>query len=804
MATNDNTNPGTQGDQVISGTTDADTLTGAFGNDTLSGGDGADVLRGDGPVQGAWHFETFDFNFTSSAGQAFDIENGVRTGSGYVTDFNEDGLINTIRGPTGNPSDFGIIYTSTLNTIAGGTYRLETRSDDGSTIQIFDSSGNPLQFANQTGGTLDYLNNDFHQAPTTRFGDVQLDPNETYTIQIRYWENAGQDVLEARISGPDTGNVSESLLTTSMIGMPPGPEYSVTGIPAGVEGDDSIDGGAGNDTIYGDGGNDTLNGDQGDDEIFAGSGDDSLDGGADNDTVVGGSGADVVLGGTGNDSLFGDSADGSPATTGVIIADEDFEGGATGWTTNRTDTDPGFGEVLGRFGSVDGTVATQKTFAMDQSKDFAILEFDAHLIDSWDGEEFIITLNGEQVSFTQFFTQAGTAGSETFIGADGATYTVDYAPTNQGALGFNSGFNDITYGVRITVENPPANLTVGFGSTLDQSTADESFAIDNFTIIGTDDAEDTFTAVTDELNTDDTLTGGAGNDTLTGGEGNDTFIYNTGDGSDVITDFNTGNSGAIDDGDQTNNDFIDLSAYYTHIHELRADLADDGLLNQSTGDFSDNASLGGGSIAFTGVTGADLTEDNTNVACFTAGTLIETTDGPVAIEDLRRGMRLVTYDNGNRPVRAILRRMVDGSGDLAPVRIMAHTLDNTRDLLVSPAHRMLISDWRAQMLFGADEVLVSASSLVRGDLICRVPTPMVTYYHILMDRHEVIYAEGAPTESFHLTREAVEAAEYDDSEEGAVAREIARIFPELLMCASRSVRPVMKGYEARALAGLLG
>ncbi|MEP3917467.1 hypothetical protein [Ascidiaceihabitans sp.] len=112
-----------------------------------------------------------------------------------MSDFNEGGLTNSVRGTTGNPEDFGVIYTSTLNTTAGGTYRLTTASDDGSTIQIFDSAGNPVSFANQTGGTLDYLNNDFDQPTTTRFGDVVLDPNETYTIQIRYWENPGGYII---------------------------------------------------------------------------------------------------------------------------------------------------------------------------------------------------------------------------------------------------------------------------------------------------------------------------------------------------------------------------------------------------------------------------------------------------------------------------------------------------------------------------------------------------------------------------------------------------------------------------------
>ncbi|MEB8387200.1 Hint domain-containing protein [Rhodobacteraceae bacterium KMM 6894] len=311
MATNDNTNPGTEGDDSISSSSGADTLTGAFGDDTINAGGGDDFIRGDGPVEGAWHFQAFDYNFSSAAGQAFDIEDGTLIGSGYVTDFNESGLTNTLRGSSSgtNPEDFGVVYTSTLNTVAGGTYRLTTRSDDGSTIQIFDSSGNALDFANQTGGTRDYLNNDFHQGATTRYGDVELDPNETYTIQIRYWENQGQDILEATISGPDTGNSSQNLLTTNMIGMPPDPEYSVTGSPVGVAGDDRLNGGGGNDTILGDGGNDTLIGAAGDDSLTGGDGNDVFryNAGQGDDTIT-----DFNEGGTGS------STDGSRANNDFL------------------------------------------------------------------------------------------------------------------------------------------------------------------------------------------------------------------------------------------------------------------------------------------------------------------------------------------------------------------------------------------------------------------------------------------------------------------------------------------------------
>ncbi|WP_108838978.1 Hint domain-containing protein [Tateyamaria sp. Alg231-49] len=785
MATNDNTNPGTEDDQVISGTTGTDTLTGALGSDTINGGAGADVLSGDGPVAGSWLFEAYDYNFSSSAGQAFDIENGTLTGTGYVTDFNESGLTSTLRNDgVNNPADFGVIYTSTLNTTLGGTYRLTTRSDDGSTIQIFDSSGNPLSFDNQTGGTLDYLNNDFHQGARTRYGDVELDPNETYTIQIRYWENQGADVLSATISGPDTGGAAEDLLTTDMIGIPPGPLNSVTGTPAGVEGDDVLDGGAGDDTVSGDGGDDTLIGGADNDSLIGGTGDDSLTGDGGNDTLEGGAGSDELEGGSGDDVITGD--DGSIETT---IYKDDFEGTVEGWSNNQTETDSGLGTSLGRFGSPDGTIATQRTFDIGSDAEQINVAFDALLLDTWNGEDFIITVNGTEVRVPYLEGDASDPAPQAFVGPDGATYSFTFTNQAQGDLGYSTG-DDAILNVALTITDAPGSLTIGFGSDLNSTIANESFAIDNFSVVRVDTANDT-------------ITGGTGNDTLTGGDGDDVFVYTSGDGDDVITDFNTGNTGGIEDDDQANNDFIDLSAFYTHLGELRADLADNGILDQSVGDFTDNTALGG-SLTFTGVPGSDLTFDNTNVACFTRGTLIESVDGPVPVEKLRKGMRLKTLDNGNRLVRAVLRREVDARGDLAPIHICAGALGNTRDLLVSPAHRMLISDWRGQMLFGADEVLVSAANLVRGDLVYRAPRPRITYYHILMDSHEIIFAEGAATESFHLTREAAEAVEYGHSEEDAVAAEIARMFPELLACASKCARPAVKGYEARAFAGLLG
>lgn len=140
----------------------------------------------------------------------------------------------------------------------------------------------------------------------------------------------------------------------------------------------------------------------------------------------------------------------------------------------------------------------------------------------------------------------------------------------------------------------------------------------------------------------DTFLGGSGNDSILGGGGNDTFVYAPGDGNDPITDFNTGNTGTLNDGNSTNNDFIDLSGFYDNIRELHADQADDGILNQSNNgvdgvDYTANASSG--SMAFSGASAdnSSFTSEKTGVVCFTAGTAILTPWGDVLIEHLRVG-----------------------------------------------------------------------------------------------------------------------------------------------------------------------
>ncbi|MBI1220905.1 MAG: type I secretion protein [Rhodobacteraceae bacterium] len=182
--------------------------------------------------------------------------------------------------------------------------------------------------------------------------------------------------------------------------------------------------------------------------------------------------------------------------------------------------------------------------------------------------------------------------------------------------------------------------------------------------------------------------------------------------------------------------------------------------------------------------------------CFTPGTLIATPQGDRAVETLQPGDLVLTQDHGPQMLRWIGQRQVIGRGDFAPVRIAAGALGNRRDLLVSPQHRMLVGGWRAQLFFGADEVLVAARHLVNDTTIRVQPRPQVTYIHLLFDRHEVIFAEGAATESFY-PGETILAGD------AALRSEIVSLFPELdpeTEGGWDTARAVPRGGEARVLA----
>ncbi|MEJ0017951.1 MAG: Hint domain-containing protein [Acetobacteraceae bacterium] len=138
-------------------------------------------------------------------------------------------------------------------------------------------------------------------------------------------------------------------------------------------------------------------------------------------------------------------------------------------------------------------------------------------------------------------------------------------------------------------------------------------------------------------------------------------------------------------------------------------------------------------------------EGNQVVACFTRATRIATPDGDIAVEDLREGDLVRTLAGRAAPVQWIGHRHVDCRRHAAPtkvqpVRIAAHAFaDNqpARDLFLSPDHSIHV-----------DDVLIPVRYLINGTTIVQMDVDTVGYFHVELDRHDVLLAEGLPTESY--------------------------------------------------------
>ncbi len=133
--------------------------------------------------------------------------------------------------------------------------------------------------------------------------------------------------------------------------------------------------------------------------------------------------------------------------------------------------------------------------------------------------------------------------------------------------------------------------------------------------------------------------------------------------------------------------------------------------------------------------------------CFTRGTLIRLADGARAVEDLKAGDLVETMDEGAQPVRLVLRQTVRAYGSFAPILFEAGSIANARAFRVSPEHRMLVGDWRTQLLMGCDEALVAAKHLVNGRDVRVEEGGVVEYIHLLFDRHQIVFGNGCPSES---------------------------------------------------------
>ncbi|MFS4581458.1 Hint domain-containing protein [Phaeobacter sp. C3_T13_0] len=214
-------------------------------------------------------------------------------------------------------------------------------------------------------------------------------------------------------------------------------------------------------------------------------------------------------------------------------------------------------------------------------------------------------------------------------------------------------------------------------------------------------------------------------------------------------------------------------------------------------EFTVGATLGNYQSHTTGWNYSDIT-------CFVRGTLIETERGLVPVERLVKNDRILVADGSYRPLRMVMRRALSATDQrenpkLKPVRITAGALGHglpKRDLLVSRQHRMLVTSKITERMFGEPEVLVAAVRLTElPGIFVDQDTAAVEYFHLLFDQHEVIYAEGAPTESLFTGTEALKALTPDAYEE------ITLLFPDLLTAqiARQSACHIPSGKQQRQL-----
>lgn len=616
----------------------------------------------------------------------------------------------------------------------------------------------------------------------------------------------------------------------------------------GGEGADNISGDAGNDTLSGQSGNDTLDGGIGNDNLRGGDGSDSLVGGSGNDTLSGqlgndildgGAGADDLFGGSGNDSLLGQDGDdylqGDPGSAAVSGAEQlnwsdegvggtDLSGGFTQNTgdmnvsvkyddplginptlTRSTDTqyvDTVAGETFASGSSAalydnnSSGVTSKLSFSFDAQEgtgmsdnvqnvrfrladvdssgnhqdNFQILAYDA------DGNLVPITLsqpsNNDTLDSDEGTITAGPTGQSS-ADAEGSVLVEIAGPVHE---------------IIITYSNGDSGQQRAYISDVHFDTVPLAHSPGNDTLDG-GDGDDTLLG----MDGDDTLIGGRGADSMAGGAGDDSFTISHGDtvsggdGDDTFTFVDLGETpanitviggeGAEDNGGDT----LDFSAIGGSVTYTNTD--------DSNGGLSGTATLADGSV---------ITFENIeNIICFTPGTLILTPHGERRVESLRPGDLVITQDHGPQPLRWVGAKEVPGMGKFAPVRISRTLLAGAReDLLVSPQHRVLIGNAATQLLFAQEEVLASAKHLLASGGAKLAPCERVTYLHLMFDQHQIIYANGAATESFHVGDVGLDAV-------GAQAREeIFSLFPELRSDTSQygsTARFCLKAHEARLL-----
>lgn len=509
------------------------------------------------------------------------------------------------------------------------------------------------------------------------------------------------------------------------------------------------------------------------DRVVAGGGDDTVLAGLGADTVYGGQGSDVIDGGDGDDVLYGGEAPGTATenlswdaqgadgtdvtlgftqTTGLmnVTVSTDATGANNGLALNIEETDRNYveadeafdpfssavlrGDGDGLTGALNISFASNDPLAQDEVTNVV---FRINDVDQVSGNhQDILTITATDANGDPVEVIITPEGSDTVSGNTVTAANGDQSPAQAEGS------------VLVEIAGPVSDIQIVYANG-DVNTQAIWISDIYFDVLPADD--------------NDTISGGAGNDMIYGESGND--VIDGGTGSDTI-DGGAGNDtidmaeGDVVDGGAGNDVFriVDLAETGTSAITLTGgeENGDDDVLDLNTlgdrttlsfttsptGELSGSIQLVDGSLlTFSGID---------RIICFTPGTMIQTASGPRAIETLARGDLIVTRDRGLQPLRWLGKRTVPATDALAPVQIDPILVPGaTAPLVVSQQHRILWEGYRAQMLFGETEVLVAAKHLLSNPAVRLLEGGEVTYIHMLFDHHEVVYANGMPTESFY-------------------------------------------------------
>ncbi|MEM8556088.1 MAG: Hint domain-containing protein [Pseudomonadota bacterium] len=758
-------------DTVIAGDCN-DTVDGGAGRDSLVGGEGNDLLTDTGESASTINVVA-DEDFSDGAGESWTL-----TSSGAGATANEamdDG--DAFLGRFAGQSDGRAQVEKTFNLDPNAAHAviefdyLQIDSWDwgesatvfinGEQIITHDAWGTDKQSDGAASGTFDggsYTVTPLVEGKNLGFKDysswtesvyrvriVLDDPGETVTLGVGATTNQDIDdeafgIDNVWVASDDDPNVTASDYDSNSDTLEGGAGNDTL---AGGAGSDRLDGGEGTDTADyseseeavavdlgdgasesgGDAAGDTLVsveavvGSDHNDTLIAASAGTHLDGGEGMDLLTGREGDDTLIGGEGSDTLTGDAQGAGKFSFQFFERDglNTRNLAEAGFDNDGVNSNPPDAE-----GTVDDLNVGNLAMAHGTNTDTFAARFDT-----------VMTI---EKAGTYKFDVSGDDGVHLFI--DGQK-VVDYdglhgAGWRNGSIELDEGPHD----VRITYFEHYGGNVLKVNVT--GPDAEGSVALEEFTVAAAAGGND----LLDGGAGDDLIEGGAGDDILVGGAGVDTL--RGGDGDDTIQ---ADVDDAVIDGGAGDDvlDLTDAVGYGSSKVHWDSDGAGNRLdTGSGTATLYDAAGAETGTIQFTGIENV--------LPCYTPGTRILTSQGWRPVETIKAGEWVQTADNGYQQIiwvgaHRVSAEMLRAAPHLRPIWLAPNAIGNTIPILVSPQHCFVARHGKT-----GGEAFVRAKQLsvvLSGSANCATTKQGLTYIHLLTERHEVIFAEGVPSETLY-------------------------------------------------------